>query len=257
MKEKSSRRNDSTSWGAVAPWYDELLETDGDTYQSKVIWPNLLRLLGNIKSKKILDLACGQGFFSREIFKQGAEVTGVDISEELIVLARKHSDAKIKFLFANAERLPFPDQSFDTVIAILALQNIENLFGATAEIARVLKADGRFILVLNHPAFRIPKESFWEFDAKQNIEYRRIGRYLSESRAEIIMNPGKGADKTTVSFHRPLQMYFKALAKNGLAVTRLEEWISHRESAKGPRKEAEDKARKEFPLFLSLEAKKI
>jgi len=162
--------------------------------------PDRFKAVSALLSGDVLDVACGTGTLADYY---SGKYTGVDISEELIVLARKHSDAKIKFLFANAERLPFPDQSFDAVIAILALQNIENLFGATAEIARVLKADGRFILVLNHPAFRIPKESFWEFDAKQNIEYRRIGRYLSESRAEIIMNPGKGADKTTVSFHRP------------------------------------------------------
>jgi len=61
----------------------------------------------------------------------------------------------------------------------------------------------------------------------------------------------------TMSFHRPLQVYFKAFAKAGLCVTRLEEWASHKTSDSGPRKAAEDLARKEIPLFMCLELKKI
>jgi hypothetical protein len=61
----------------------------------------------------------------------------------------------------------------------------------------------------------------------------------------------------TYSFHHPLQVYFKAFAKSGLAVTRLEEWTSHKVSDAGPRKIAEDAARKEIPLFMCLELKKL
>jgi len=55
-----------TSWGKVADWYDELLEEKTGTYQTEVILPNILRLLDLKKGETILDLACGQGFFSRE-----------------------------------------------------------------------------------------------------------------------------------------------------------------------------------------------
>ena len=49
----------------------------------------------------------------------------------------------------------------------------------------------------------------------------------------------------------------KLFAKNGLAITRLEEWISHKQSGAGPRQAAEDKARKEIPMFMCLEIKKL
>jgi hypothetical protein len=72
------------------------------------------------------------------------------------------------------------------------------------------------------------------------------------------MDPGKTAGKRkTISFHRPLQVYVKALAKNGFAVTGLEEWISNRQSQPGPRQAAEDTSRKEFPLFLMIKAQKL
>ena len=61
----------------------------------------------------------------------------------------------------------------------------------------------------------------------------------------------------TVSFHRPLQYYVKALAKAGFVIEKLEEWTSLKESTSGPRAKAENDARKEFPLFLYLGVKKI
>ena len=70
------------------------------------------------------------------------------------------------------------------------------------------------------------------------------------------MHPGDKPWEKTISFHRPLQYYFKALFKNGLAVFRLEEWVSHKTSEEGLKKEAEDRSRHEFPLFLFLEAVK-
>ena len=62
--------------------------------------------------------------------------------------------------------------------------------------------------------------------------------------------------KLTVSFHRPLQVYFKALIKNSFLVGRLEEWNSNKKSETGPRQKAEDKARQEIPLFMLIEAVK-
>lgn len=81
--------NKKTSWGKVAEWYSDLLEKQEGTYQKDLILPNLLRLMEIKKGETILDLACGQGFFSREFLKSGAKVMGVDVSRELIHLARE------------------------------------------------------------------------------------------------------------------------------------------------------------------------
>ncbi len=71
------------------------------------------------------------------------------------------------------------------------------------------------------------------------------------------MHPGKKTRERTISYNRSLQDISKALRKNGFAITRLEEWISHKSSEKGPRQAAEDTARKEIPLFMLLEVSKI
>lgn len=246
--------NQSTSWEEMASWYDEFMEDSEDTYQRQVILPNLLRILSLQKNEYILDLACGQGFFTRAFYAEGSRVVGVDISPELIRRAHDHSPKEIVYHVSRADSLPFvAAKFFDVVCITLALQNIENISGVFAECYRVLKSNGRLVMVINHPAFRVLKHSSWGWDVEKKIQYRRIDRYLHEAKVSITMHPGKKKSPSTISFHRPLQYYFKILSKHGFVVSRLEEWISHRRSAKGPRKEAEDKARKEIPLFLAIE----
>jgi ubiquinone/menaquinone biosynthesis C-methylase UbiE len=254
-----------TSWGGVAGWYDTHLEKSGDTYHEKVVYPNLLRILGDIKGKRILDLACGQGQFSRLMRDGGAYITGVDLGKELIAIAEANNKSvketgthKATYFNGSADDLyMLKDSSFDTVVCVLALQNIEKLQKTIEEAHRVLVKGGSFIFVLNHPMFRNPRHTHWGYDESHNVQYRRVDEYMSESHVKIDMTPGSATKKKfTVSFHRPLQMYVKALAKQGLLVNRLEEWVSHRESEKGPKKHAEDMSRKEIPLFMAIEAVK-
>lgn len=243
----------------MAEWYDELVDSS-DSYQKNVIMPNLIRVVEPKKGMNILDVACGQGYFSRAFAGNGATVTGSDISPELIELAKKNSPKEISFNIASADSLSFaPNGSYDLITIVLALQNIQNLSGTLNECARTLKPGGRLVLVLNHPAFRTPQRSSWEWNEKEAKQYRRIDAYMSDDEIKIDMTPGErdpAKKKFTRSFHRPLQSYFKALSKAGFAVTRLEEWISHRKSQKGPRAEEEDRTRKEIPLFVCLESVK-
>lgn len=265
---RSHPSESKTSWGNVANWYNSLVENGNDSYQKKLILPNLIRLVEAKRGEVILDLACGQGFFAREFTKLGAKVIGVDISKELIEIARhlpgeqdRHLEGAqkdIQYHVAPAHNLSFlNDETVNKTLIILSLQNIENVHDVLKEVNRILKPKGKLYLVLNHPAFRIPKTSSWGWDEKIKTQYRRLDSYLSESKEAIQMHPGDKPWEKTISFHRPLQYYFKALNKNNLLVSKLEEWSSHKVSEPGAKKAAEDRARHEFPLFLFLEAVKI
>lgn len=250
-----------TSWDNAADWYDKLLAEEG-TYQKDVILPNLLRLMDIKKGEVILDLACGQGFFTREFHKKGAYVIGADISKELIAIAKENSLREIRYEIAPADNLKFlPNKSINKIAIILAIQNIENVQGIFSECRRILKPQGKLFIMMNHPAFRIPKASEWGWDPSaelrtglKGVQFRRIDEYLSELKVKIQTHPGDKPTEYTISFHRPLQFYFKLLDKNGFCVSRLEEWNSNKKSQPGPRAKAEDKARKEIPLFLFIEA---
>lgn len=243
-----------TSWGQVADWYEDHL-AGGDTYHEKVIAPHVLRLMEPIKGKPIIEIGCGEGYFTRLLKKNGHTIVGSDISEELIHKAQQHNDG-IRYVVAPADTLSFAqDVSAAGMLAVLTLQNMERIEPVMQEAARVLSKDGRILIILNHPAFRIPQRSSWGFDQEKGMQYRRLDGYLSAHAAKIDMHPGARAGKTyTHSYHRSLQDYSKALRTAGFVITKIEEWISHRVSEQGPRKQAEDVARKEFPLFLAIEA---
>jgi ubiquinone/menaquinone biosynthesis C-methylase UbiE len=246
-----------TSWGNVAQWYDGVVN-DPDSYQAKVILPNIVRLLAAQKGKRVLDLACGQGFFSHALSASGAAITGVDVSPELVSIAQKHASHNEEFYVSPSDDLSkLKNSSFDEAFCVLAIQNIERMGETFREVSRVLTGKGKFIIVLNHPAFRNPGKTHWGFDEKAAVQYRRVDEYMSESRSAIDMHPGKEKKETTYSFHRPLQVYSKMLSNSGFAISRIEEWMSHKESEKGPRKSAEDRARREIPLFMCLECVKL
>ena len=243
-----------TSWGGVADWYDEYLR-DEDTYQAKVIAPNLMRVLDIRPGERVLDVACGQGYFTRLVREKTDDAAGADISKELIAKARTQTPGT-SFYVAPATNLNFAkDKTYDAALCVLALQNIEDLAATFKEVRRILKKDGRFVFVLNHPAFRVLKRSGWGFDEEAKTQYRRVDGYLSSAKVSVDMHPGRARGATTVSYHRSLQDFFKALAGAELCATRLEEWISHKQSQKGPRQKAEDAARREIPLFMCIEAR--
>ena len=245
-----------TSWGGVADWYHGVVSGDS-SYQKTLIIPNLLRMMDIGKSDSILDIGCGEGIMSRSFMEKGASVSGCDISPELIAIAKKASPPSIRFEMAKAEDLSvFGDEHFKKAAFVLSIQNIKGATEAFSEISNHLIKGGKLYIVINHPCFRIPKFSSWEFDGSKT-QYRRIERYLSENNSEIVIHPGASYSEKTVSFHRPLQYYFKSLSKAGFAVSRLEEWNSNRQSEPGPRAEAEDRARKEIPLFMALECVKL
>lgn len=261
---------DNTSWGNVAGSYDSSFAESVDSYQKNVILPNIVRMVAPKADDKILDLGCGSGFFSHALAEAGSEVLGVDISPELIEVAKKRSIEKggvaaqgdasstnskrLKFEVSPAEKFAAKPEAFNKAIIVLAIQNIEDVKKTLENCAKALVPGGKLFIVMNHPAFRIPKASSWGFDESEKKQYRRVDSYLSESKKKIDMTPSTEKNKKfTISFHRPLQYYFKLFHNAGFSVKRLEEWTSHRKSEPGSRAKEEDRMRKEIPLFLAIE----
>jgi SAM-dependent methyltransferase len=262
-------RNTNTSWSGVAKQYDKHLTSEPGNYHNTVIVPKLLKLIHKYlpnRSAKIVDLACGQGLTTEAISKDGYQVAGADLAPELIQIAKERTKG-MDFSVEDASRLSskfiVENQGSGAVSIVLAIQNIEDLNGVFSQARKILRKGGYIFMVLNHPAFRIPKSTSWEFDGHER-QFRRIDSYMSDQKIPIDMAPGKTAEmgrvsdkKLTWSFHRPLQEYVKLLSKNGFAVIDLEEWISNKVSFPGKRAEAENTARKEIPMFMAIVAKLV
>lgn len=254
---RPDRSRGGTSWEKSADWYDRILGERGSEIYREVVIPNALALLAPKKGERILDLGCGQGVFSRAIAESGALVTGVDAAPTLIKKARTYpSRTPIRYFDRDAAEVSDLGE-FDAASAILCLQNMEHLDQVIAATAKILKPGARMLWVLNHPAFRIPRQSSWGFEDDRKIQYRRVDAYASTLSIPIVMHPGKADSESTTSFHRSFETLTQSGFKAGLLLGGLHEWISHKESQPGPRARAENRARREFPLFLGLLWRKV
>lgn len=93
----------------------------------------------------VLDLGCGAGFVANELARAGHRVTGADLSEDALEVARRHdSTGGVRYERADACRLPYGAASFDAVCAMDFLEHVEEPAKVVAEVARVLRPGGWF-----------------------------------------------------------------------------------------------------------------
>ncbi|NGX61485.1 MAG: Demethylmenaquinone methyltransferase [Chlamydiae bacterium] len=252
MRERIS----DTSWEGVGKWYEGCVGKEGHYYHKQVIFPKLLPLLGLQEGNSLLDLACGEGIFSR-VMPKGVSYQGIDLSPALVQAAKAKAKRGVKFTVGDiCSPLPFPKDAFTHAVCILALQNVAHPEKTLEHAASLLVPGGTLVLVLNHPCFRIPRQSSWGVDEEKKIQYRRIDRYLSPLKIPIEMAPGKGKKSpSTWSFHHSLSDYSQMLKKGGFLIEEIEEWTSDKKST-GKNARMENRSRSEFPLFLTLKARK-
>jgi len=133
-------------FGAIARRYDlanHTLSCGIDFYWRK----RAANTVASWQPGKIVDLATGTGDLALALQKRlpDAEVTGVDFLPEMLELARRKGVRKT--ILADAMKLPFPDASFDCVTIAFGLRNMENWRDALVEMSRVLKRDGRLLVL--------------------------------------------------------------------------------------------------------------
>lgn len=135
----------------LTPLYDLLSNFLGFGYEER---KKIIKLLDLKQNEKLLDVGCGTGslLIVANKFYPENEIIGIDIDEKILRLAQKKVDEKkldIKFLRSNADKLPFNNLSFDVVVSTLVFHHLPTIVkkGAIKEIKRILKNNGRFLLV--------------------------------------------------------------------------------------------------------------
>jgi len=131
------------TWNDYAKDYDKKVSETGDLDHRETLNPIVFKLIGNIKEKRILDLGCGQGYFSRKLTKQGAVVTGIDLSKNLIKIANQRNQEQeldIKYFVSDASDLKdLKKHNFDIVVSNMAFMDIKHIDKTIKECSRVLK----------------------------------------------------------------------------------------------------------------------
>ncbi len=197
-------------------WRDGFTEGADAEYTEQILPLAASHLHG---ARRVLDIGCGDGQVSRLAagVPSVETVVGVDPTVAMLALAAERGGGAV-LARSEAARLPFPNGSFDTVIACLVFEHIADVDAAIAEVGRVLAPGGRFLFFLNHPLLQTPG-SGWIDDTILEEQYWRIGPYLVEDRTLEEVDKG-----VWIPFiHRPLSRYVNALIGSGMLVTRMEE----------------------------------
>jgi SAM-dependent methyltransferase len=243
------RNRVNTSWEVSAKAYTELVGKTGSYYHQEVIFPNLIPLMDLQKNDTVLELGCGQGVLSR-ILPAETLYFGLDTSQTLLDQARELSISQNRYFKQQDVTYPFQltKTNFTRVVIMLALQNMKNLSTVIANARKHLHPKGKLIIILNHPAFRIPKHSEWH--TSDTTQSRLVHRYMSPLKIEIDMNPGnpKSTQKTW-SFHHSISDYMHVFKTQKLLVEDIQEWVSNKVSV-GRNAKRENVARAEFPMFM-------
>ena len=202
-------------WERHAEWWIEGFTDGVDPEYEEQILPLAAAELADADT--VLDIGCGDGQISRLLAANGARVVGVDPTWNQIAVAGRRGGGA-SYARAAADRLPFPDASFDATVACLVFEHIDAVDEAIAEVARVTRPGGRFGFFLNHPLLQTPG-SGWIDDhiIDPPEQYWRIGPYLVES--ESIEQVELGVFIRFI--HRPLSRYINTLAEHGLVLERM------------------------------------
>jgi demethylmenaquinone methyltransferase/2-methoxy-6-polyprenyl-1,4-benzoquinol methylase len=137
----------------IAPYYDflnHLLSLGIDRYWRK----KAISMLGHGKYPKILDMATGTADVALTLkkFYPDSNITGLDISVEMLAIGREKINRKgltpsITLLEGDSENIPFPDHYFDAITVAFGVRNFENLDKGISEMQRVLKKEGKLIVL--------------------------------------------------------------------------------------------------------------
>ncbi len=211
-------------YDAIAEFYPEFAP---DVYDDPPM-AALLRFIGDIRSFQLLDLACGHGRLTRELARRDAHVIGVDISAALLGVARMHEmkhPLHVSYIQADAASVALEGTMFDGITCSFGLSDIDDLEGAIATVARVLRPGGFFAFSILHPCF-----PGWE--AKQAASSWPPDRgYYAEGWWRP-SSPAHGLRPRVGANHRMLSSYLNAFARHQLVMEQMAEppppsdWLS-------------------------------
>ena len=196
------------AYNLLANSYNKLI--DNKPHNAYYDRPNTLKLFNDVKGKSVLDAACGPGKYAEILLEKGANVTGFDLSTEMIKYAKERNVNQGSFFVHDLSQplAMIDDGSFDYVLCALALHYIEDWTSTIKEFFRVLKTNGQLIIAIEHP--------FFEYNYYKAIDY-----FKTEPVKTAWNGFGKPIEMN--SYRRPLLDCLLPLTDNGFYIDKLVE----------------------------------
>ncbi len=136
------------------------------------------KLLGDIRGKKCLEIGCGAGFQTEELFEKGANITAIDFSLKSVEHTRKQLGERAEVKQMNAENLDFSEESFDLIYINSVLMHV-NKEKVLIECQRVLKKGGKLVVVepLKYSLFLMPYRLLFSEYKKMKPSYMTLSLF--------------------------------------------------------------------------------
>jgi len=211
-------------WEELAEDWDTRMGNDGNDFHRDLIRPATLRMLNTKSSERILDVACGNGIFTRYLAERGIEVVAFDYSPAMIENAKRRcADYSENITLSVADATNYEQlislgggKLFDKAVsnmAIMGIPDIKPLFKAVYEL---LQNGGVFVFSAVHPCFETPKHDFTtDGSGLITTQYIKPQRVLQR----ILGDNSKCAEH----WHRPLQEILSVCFEAGFVLDGLEE----------------------------------
>ena len=183
-------------------------------------WPVIRSLLPELKDRRVVDLGCGFGWFSRFAAGEGAaSVLGLDLSENMIAKARaQNAHPAITYGISDLERVELPQAAFDLAYSSLAFHYLEDFGRLTAQVHAALVPGGRFVFTIEHPIYMASSRAGWRTD-EAGERFWPVDHYSVEGK-----RTSDWLAKGVVKYHRTIGTTLNTLIDHGFAIRRVIEW---------------------------------
>jgi SAM-dependent methyltransferase len=245
-------------WDESADAWDEFIEAGHDYYRLLFHGPALLDACGDVRGRDVLDLGCGQGWFSRQLARAGARVIGIDWSTALIAHACRHERTTplgIRYEVHDAMRLDgvLAPRTFDLVTGCMSLMDMPRPGDALRAVRPLVRDGGRIVASVSSPFSDTPYRE-WERDANGHKIALKVDRYFEATPSVLEWNLKRYPRRfRTVAYRYTLEQWSRMIEEAGLLIMRLREPRPTAE-ALAQQPALEDATRLPYVLVFELQA---
>ncbi|MFW6040720.1 MAG: class I SAM-dependent methyltransferase [Thermoplasmatota archaeon] len=227
------------SYQEMAEYYYS--QVDKKPYNAYYERPGLISLLPDVEGKKVLDAGCAAGWYTKWLIDNGAEVTAIDFSPNMIEMTKKRVGGKAEVIQADLnEPLNFlDDRSLDIIISSLTLHYLKSWDNVMKEFNRILVNKGLLVFSVHHPFM-----DYSYFDCDDYFEVRLLTDEWGTSQGDIEVQ----------FYRRPLSEIIRPVIENGFVIENITEPMPT-ETFKEKQPKAYERLTKE-PQFLFLRSRK-
>ncbi|HOK35379.1 MAG TPA: class I SAM-dependent methyltransferase [Candidatus Pacearchaeota archaeon] len=231
-------------WSKNADFWIKIIRENLDPYREVVTNKAILNLIKKEKNSKILDAGCGEGYLCRLAAKidKSNQIFGIDLSLKLIKTAKdleKQRPLGIKYSVGDFRKTDFPSSFFDVIFSHQTIHEVPNPEKAIKEFFRILKKDGKLILLFLHPCFEVDPKLYFE-----PIKIKKSSYLVS----------GIKSPSAYFYLHLPLSRWIEILENNGFLIKRIDEPHPPLELMK---KDEWWKENFQKPMFILIEGVKV